>query len=110
MAADIWIGIKMAKRPYSTAKSPDEAIAQANKKRGVGRPGFAVGSRHTSPVPGMSRTRAAINSLTKKGQAQNVGRIEAVWNDKRFTPGKTRIGNLAGSRSGLGGILGKHQR
>lgn len=99
----------MAKKvPYSTAKSPDEAIAMANAKRGVGKPGFAVGSRHTSPVPGMSRTKAAINSLTKKGQATNVGRVEAVMNDERFKPGKTRIGNLAGG--GLGGMFGIKNR
>lgn len=100
----------MARRPYPTAKTADEAAAMANAKRGVGKPGFAIGSRNTSPVPGMSRTRAAINSLTKKGRAENVGRVEAVWNDKRFKPGNTRIGNLAGGRAGLGGIFGKHQR
>lgn len=94
----------MARKPYPTAKTADEAAAMANAKRGVGRPGFAIGSPRTSPVPGMSRTRAAINSLTKKGQAQNVGRVEAVWNDERFKPGRTRIGNLAGGRGGMGGL------
>jgi len=96
----------MARKPYPTAKTADEAAAQANAKRGVGKPGFAVGSSKTSPVPGMSRTKAAINSLTKKGRAENVGRIEAVWNDERFKPGTTRIGNLAGGRGGGGlGIM-----
>ena len=94
----------MARKPYPTAKTADEAAAMANAKRGVGRPGFAIGSRNTSPVPGMSRTRAAINSLTEKGRAENVGRVEADWNDERFKPGRTRVGHLAGgARGGMGG-------
>jgi hypothetical protein len=93
----------MAKRPYSTAKTADEAAAQASAKRGVGKPGFAIGSSKTSPVPGMSRTKAAINSLTEKGRAENVGRVEAVWNSEKFNTGKTRIGPLA--RGGAGGAF-----
>ena len=46
--------------------------------RGVTRPGYQIGSRKTSPVPGMSRTKAAVNSLTAKGRAENEGRIDAV--------------------------------
>ena len=76
--------------------------------RGVGKPGYKVGSSKTSPVPGMSRTRAAINSMTEKGRAENLGRIEAVMSDNEWSKlqqknklGKTRIGHLAGG-SGLG--------
>jgi hypothetical protein len=59
--------------------------------RGVTRPGYQVGSSKTSPVPGMSRTQAAINSLTKKGQAENQSRIDAMMSSN-FQP---RIGGHA---------------
>ena len=59
--------------------------------RGVSKPGYQIGSSKTSPVPGMSRTRAAINSLTKKGQGINEGRIEAVMSEN-YQP---RIGGHA---------------
>jgi hypothetical protein len=80
--------------------------------RGVGKPGYKAGSRNTSPVPGMSRTRAAINSMTAKGRAENLGRIEAVMSDNEWSklqqknkPGKTRIGPLARGGAGGGGFL-----
>ena len=69
--------------------------------RGVSRPGYQIGSSKTSPVPGMSRTQAAINSLTKKGQGINEGRIEAVMSDNVVESGlQGRSGQFGGQHMG----------
>lgn len=70
------------------------------KQRGVTKPGFQIGSRKTSPVPGMSRTKAAINSLTKKGQAENQSRIDAMYSSNH----QPRIGGTGIAAAGrIGG-------
>ena len=97
------------------AKKKTRSVKTPENTRGVGKPGYKAGSRKTSPVPGMSRTRAAINSLTSAGRAENVGRISAVVSDEEWRKvqqkgGSTRIGSLAKvarGASGLGGIMGK---
>jgi hypothetical protein len=83
-------GIKAANQPTSKEKM----VA----RRGVEKPGYQFGPKKTSPVPGMSRTQAAINSLTPKGRAENTGRINAVMGDA--------LPSRSSTLQGAGGVLG----